>query len=276
LTGLLLPLLRRASASRVVTVSSVVHRAGRIRLDDWEEKLGTRGGSPTPSRSWPTSSSPASCSAAPPLPAPTCSAVAAHPGYGRTNLSSAWPPSTGWERNSATAFSPSPITSVPSPSSMRDHADVGPDDYWGPDGFLERRGWPKRARRGRAARDGTRLGVSGDERKTDRGYLQAGDADAPRSRTARGRAPSLRAVTPPRTTNPSRRAASNQPIVKRHESPGTRRGPQTRPRPPRAEARPPPGADARAGAVGRPRAPPRRAVPRASPRPARRDARGRR
>jgi NAD(P)-dependent dehydrogenase (short-subunit alcohol dehydrogenase family) len=42
LTGLLLPLLRRAYASRVVTVSSVVHRAGRIRLDDWEKAGNSR------------------------------------------------------------------------------------------------------------------------------------------------------------------------------------------------------------------------------------------
>ena len=32
--------------------------------------------------------------------------------------------------------------------------DVGPDDYWGPDGFMERRGWPKRVGRSRAAGDG--------------------------------------------------------------------------------------------------------------------------
>src|SRR2546430_5551745 len=34
--------------------------------------------------------------------------------------------------------------------------DVGPDDYWGPDGFMERRGWPKRVGRSRAASDGDR------------------------------------------------------------------------------------------------------------------------
>src|SRR6059036_1767846 len=38
LTGLLLPLLRRAHASRVVSVSSVVHRAARIRFNDWEKR----------------------------------------------------------------------------------------------------------------------------------------------------------------------------------------------------------------------------------------------
>src|SRR5437764_611623 len=32
--------------------------------------------------------------------------------------------------------------------------DVGPDDYWGPDGFMERRGWPKRVGRSGGARDG--------------------------------------------------------------------------------------------------------------------------
>jgi hypothetical protein len=32
--------------------------------------------------------------------------------------------------------------------------DVGPDDYWGPDGFMERRGRPKRVGRSRTARDG--------------------------------------------------------------------------------------------------------------------------
>src|SRR5213080_3535495 len=37
LTGLLLPLLGRAHASRVVSVSSVVHRAARIRFNDWEK-----------------------------------------------------------------------------------------------------------------------------------------------------------------------------------------------------------------------------------------------
>jgi hypothetical protein len=30
---------------------------------------------------------------------------------------------------------------------------VGPDDYWGPDGFMEQRGWPKKVGRTRLASD---------------------------------------------------------------------------------------------------------------------------
>jgi hypothetical protein len=44
--------------------------------------------------------------------------------------------------------------------------DVGLDDYWGPDGLMERRGWPKRVGRSHAAREAMRLVASRRQART--------------------------------------------------------------------------------------------------------------
>jgi len=117
--------------------------------------MGTRGGSPTSNRSWPASSSRASCSAGPPPPTPTCSPLPPHPGYAATSLSSGLPPVYGWgAKVSDRLFAqPDRMGALPQLYAAT-MPDVGPDDYWGPDGFMERRGWPKRVGRSRVASDG--------------------------------------------------------------------------------------------------------------------------
>ena len=129
LTGLLLPLLRRAHASRVVTVSSMVHRAARIRFDDWE-KWGTRGGSPISSRSSPTCSSRASSSAGPPLPAPTCSLLQHTQATPPRTFRPAWPPSTrlGAKVSDRLVAQPDRMGALPQLYAAT-MPDVGPDDY---------------------------------------------------------------------------------------------------------------------------------------------------
>src|SRR6266550_2392105 len=117
LTGRLLPILRRADAPRVVSVSSIVHRAARIRFNDWEEKGYSRWFPYIQSKLANllfTSELQRRATAAD----ADLLAVAAHPGYAARASRPACPPSTAWERKSATASSPSPTAWAPSPSSM--------------------------------------------------------------------------------------------------------------------------------------------------------------
>jgi NAD(P)-dependent dehydrogenase (short-subunit alcohol dehydrogenase family) len=154
LAGLLLPLLRRAHASRVVSVSSVVHRAGRIRLDDWEKKGSSRWFPYVQSKLASllfTSELQRRAAAA----GADLLAVAAHPGYAATNLSSGLPVvyRLGAKISDRVAAQPDHMGALPQLYAAT-MPDVGPNDYWGPDGFMERRGWPKRVGRSGAARDG--------------------------------------------------------------------------------------------------------------------------
>jgi NAD(P)-dependent dehydrogenase (short-subunit alcohol dehydrogenase family) len=153
LTGLLLPLLRRAQASRVVTVSSVVHRVGRIRFDDWEQKCYSRWFPYIQSKLahllFTTELQRRSAAAGADL-----LAVAAHPGYAATNLSSGLPTvyRLGAKVSDGLFAQPDRMGALPQLYAAT-MPDVGPDDYWGPDGFMERRGWPKRVGRSGGARD---------------------------------------------------------------------------------------------------------------------------
>ena len=154
LTGLLLPILRRADAPRVVSVSSIVHRAARIRFNDWEEKGYSRWFPYIQSKLANllfTSELQRRARAAD----TDLLAVAAHPGYAATSLSSGLPTVYRWgAKVSDRLFAqPDRMGALPQlyAATMQD---VGPDDYWGPDGFMERRGWPKRVGRSRAASDG--------------------------------------------------------------------------------------------------------------------------
>jgi NAD(P)-dependent dehydrogenase (short-subunit alcohol dehydrogenase family) len=154
LTGLLLPLLRRAHASRVVTVSSVVHRAARIRFNDWEKKGYSRWFPYIQSKLAHllfTSELQRRAAAA----GADLLAVAAHPGYAATNLSSglATVYRLGAKLSDRLFAQPDRMGALPQLYAAT-MPDVGPDDYWGPDGFMERRGWPKRVGRSSAARDG--------------------------------------------------------------------------------------------------------------------------
>ena len=84
-------------------------------------------------------------------------AVAAHPAYAATNLSSG--PATGnviYRRGgkiSDPLFGQSDRMGALLQPYAATMPDVGPDDYWGPDGFMEQRGWPKRVGRSGSARD---------------------------------------------------------------------------------------------------------------------------
>jgi NAD(P)-dependent dehydrogenase (short-subunit alcohol dehydrogenase family) len=148
LTGLLLPLLRERPGSRVVTVASTGHRAGRIVLDDlnWERrrydryrayfqsKLAnllfafeldrrlTRAGAPTES-------------------------LAAHPGAARSNLGHGWPGPVGRLTGLAiTLAGPFLLQSAAQGAlpQLRAATDPGvpPGSYLGPDGPGERTGSP--------------------------------------------------------------------------------------------------------------------------------------
>ncbi len=153
LTGLLLPLLRRAHPSRVVSVSSIVHRAARLRLGDWEEKGYSRWFPYVQSKLANllfTSELQRRATAAD----ADLLAVAAHPGYAATSLSSGLPTvyRLGAKVSDRLFAQPDRMGALPQLYAAT-MPDVGPDDYWGPDGFMERRGWPKRVGRSRAASD---------------------------------------------------------------------------------------------------------------------------
>jgi len=154
LTGLLLPILRRADAPRVVSVSSIVHRAARIRFTDWEEKGYSRWFPYIQSKLANllfTSELQRRATAAD----ADLLAVAAHPGYAATSLSSGLPTvyRLGAKVSDRLFAQPDRMGALPQLYAAT-MPDVGPDDYWGPDGFMERRGWPKRVGRSRAASDG--------------------------------------------------------------------------------------------------------------------------
>ena len=156
LTGLLLPILRQAHAPRVVTVSSVVHRAGRIRFNDWEKKGYSRWFPYIQSKLahllFTSELQRRAASAGADL-----LAVAAHPGYAATNLSSGLASGNvvyrlGPKVSDRLFAQPDRMGALPQLYAAT-MPDVGPDDYWGPDGFMERRGWPKRVGRSGAAHD---------------------------------------------------------------------------------------------------------------------------
>jgi NAD(P)-dependent dehydrogenase (short-subunit alcohol dehydrogenase family) len=158
LTGLLLPLLRKAHAPRVVTVSSNGHRLGTVRFDDLnsERSRYSRWGAYTQSKLANllfTSELQRRASAA----GADLLAVSAHPGYAATNLTSgpaaenslyAW----GARISDRLFGQPDRMGALPQLYAAT-MPDVGPDDFWGPDGFLEQRGWPKRVGRSSPARD---------------------------------------------------------------------------------------------------------------------------
>jgi NAD(P)-dependent dehydrogenase (short-subunit alcohol dehydrogenase family) len=170
LTGLLLPTLLAAPAPRVVTVSSNAHRFGRIHPDDLhaEHRRYTRwsayGQSKLANLLFTSELQRRATSAGTNL-----LAVAAHPGYAATNLTSG--PATGsrvmgpavklgdrlmGQSDRMGALPQLYAATMP---------DVVADDYWGPDGFQGQRGYPERARRSSRARnldDAARLWVASE------------------------------------------------------------------------------------------------------------------
>jgi NAD(P)-dependent dehydrogenase (short-subunit alcohol dehydrogenase family) len=157
LTGLLLPALLRTPAPRVVTVSSVGHRIGRIRLDDLNWERGgyqpwlAYGQSKLANLLFTSELQTRAATAGTAL-----TAVAAHPGTSSTELGRYLP-------GARLMAAVNPLLSRLTGQSPEMGAlpqlyaatmpDVAGDDYWGPDGLFEQRGHPKKVGRSRAASD---------------------------------------------------------------------------------------------------------------------------
>jgi NAD(P)-dependent dehydrogenase (short-subunit alcohol dehydrogenase family) len=158
LTGLLLPALLAAPAPRVVTVSSNAHKFGRIRLDDlfFERSRYSRwrayGQSKLANLLFTSELQRRAITAHTAL-----TAVAAHPGYSATNLTSG--PAVGaavlrpfLALGDKLVGQPDHMGALPQLYAAT-MPDVLPDDYWGPDSFREQRGYPTRVGRSRFALD---------------------------------------------------------------------------------------------------------------------------
>jgi NAD(P)-dependent dehydrogenase (short-subunit alcohol dehydrogenase family) len=151
LTGLLLPQIR----DRIVTVSSAMHRAGRINLDDlnWDRRRYQR---------WPAYGQAKLANLlftyelAQRLSAAGCPvrAMAAHPGYAATNLQF----HTETVQDRIMALGNALLAQTPAMGALPTlyaavHPDLPNGSYIGPSGILEQRGYPKIVRSTRAARD---------------------------------------------------------------------------------------------------------------------------
>jgi NAD(P)-dependent dehydrogenase (short-subunit alcohol dehydrogenase family) len=153
LTNLLLPRI----GDRVVTVSSGMHRTGKIRLDDlnWERggysRWGAYGQSKLANLLF-TSELQRRLEGA----GSTVRAVAAHPGYAATNLQSH---SGSFIQNAFMAIGNRVFAQSDEmgalPTLYAATQDIPGDSYVGPDGFQEQRGHPKLVDRSAAARDRT-------------------------------------------------------------------------------------------------------------------------
>jgi NAD(P)-dependent dehydrogenase (short-subunit alcohol dehydrogenase family) len=156
LTGLLLPILLRAPAARVVTVSSVGHRMGRVHLDDlsWDNRRYQRwlsyGQSKLANLLFTTELQRRAGAESTSL-----MAVAAHPGNSSTELGR-HVPGAGltarfpvFERLTSQSAEMGALPQLYAATMP----DVAGNDYWGPDGLFEQRGHPKKVGRSRAATD---------------------------------------------------------------------------------------------------------------------------
>jgi NAD(P)-dependent dehydrogenase (short-subunit alcohol dehydrogenase family) len=158
LTGLLLPTLLAAPAPRVVTVSSNAHKMGRVDLDDlsFERRSYSRwrayGQSKLANLLFTSELQRRATEAGTAL-----TAVAAHPGYAATNLTSG--PATGaavlrpFLAVGDRLFGQSDAKGALPQLYAATMPDVAPNDYWGPDSFREQRGYPTRVGRTRHAQD---------------------------------------------------------------------------------------------------------------------------
>lgn len=163
LTGLLLRTLLAAVEPRVVSVSSNAHRIGRIRFDDlffdrtrysrWraygQTKLANLLFTSELQRRAVEHGT-------------ALTAAAAHPGYAATNLTSG--PAIGaavlkpfLALGDKLVGQPDHMGALPQLYAAT-MPDVGPNDYWGPDGFRENRGHPQRVGRSERALDDAAAG----------------------------------------------------------------------------------------------------------------------
>jgi NAD(P)-dependent dehydrogenase (short-subunit alcohol dehydrogenase family) len=158
LTGLLLPALLAAPQPRVVTVSSNAHKMGRLNVDDlfFERTRYSRwrayGQSKLANLLF-TSELQRRATAA----GAALTAVAAHPGYAATNLTSG--PAMGaaflkpfLALGDRLVGQPDHMGALPQLYAAT-MPDVRGDDYWGPDALFGQRGHPTRVDRTKAASD---------------------------------------------------------------------------------------------------------------------------
>jgi NAD(P)-dependent dehydrogenase (short-subunit alcohol dehydrogenase family) len=149
LTGSLLEALRAAAAPRVVSLSSIAHRMGRIQFDDLQSE-----GRYSPFRAY-AQSKLAMLLFAQELQRRSdrhgwgLTSLAAHPGFARTNLMRAEGASKAAEKMGdllAPLFSHSAAEGAQPQLLAATRPDVPPASYWGPTGFMEIKGPPGRAR----------------------------------------------------------------------------------------------------------------------------------
>jgi len=159
LTGLLLPLLKRSPAARVVTVSSLAYMMGRIRFDDlsWTQRYAK----------WPAYAQSKlanlmfAVELARRLQASSSKVIstAAHPGYAATHLQMAGPQMENsvmgkllMAISNALFAQPAEMGALPTLYAAT-APDVDNGEFFGPKGFLHIRGAPTRGRPGRRAKD---------------------------------------------------------------------------------------------------------------------------
>jgi NAD(P)-dependent dehydrogenase (short-subunit alcohol dehydrogenase family) len=159
LTARLLPLLRKSASPRVVNLSSIAHRRGKI---DFANLQGERA-----YRAWPAyeQSKLAMLIFALELQRKSDAAGwhlmsnAAHPGFARTDLIANGPGTSGVLSLASAVMMPFLSHSAAAGSLPTLYAATSPDAqpaaYYGPDGFQEMKGWPSNARIFPQARDAT-------------------------------------------------------------------------------------------------------------------------
>ena len=148
LTGLLLPLLQRAAAPRVISTSSQAHRMGRMRWDDlqWErgyERWRAYGQSKLANLLFMRELA---------RRAPGIISAAAHPGWAATHLQSGEGVTKRLSALGNRFFAQSDADGALPQLYAATMSDVLPDDYLGPDGMFERAGHPTRVGMTAAAR----------------------------------------------------------------------------------------------------------------------------
>ncbi|MGH9246863.1 MAG: oxidoreductase [Acidimicrobiales bacterium] len=160
LTGRLLPSLLAAEEPRVVTTSSLAHRAGKMRWDDlnWERGRYMRWpayGQSKLANLWFTFELDRRADEA----ASRLVSVAAHPGYAATHLQAAGPEQSG---NRLMGMAMGALNRIIAQSDAMgalpqlyaaSMPDVTGGEYFGPDGLFERAGYPQRVGTSGAARD---------------------------------------------------------------------------------------------------------------------------
>lgn len=150
LTNLLLPLLAETGGARVVSVASLAHRAGRMDFDDldWDQKRYRRWAAYGQSKLANLLFTLELSRRLGELGVDVV-ATAAHPGWTSTDL----------QRHTLSARVLNPLLAMTPPQGALPtlHAatapNVEPGGYFGPNGWMEMRGWPAPAARTKAARD---------------------------------------------------------------------------------------------------------------------------